>query len=152
MIRKDSLRMLVTKSKTMLTGSGSALLTGFISPSDDRAKTKRGANPGDAPSPPGDNRATNLPPSQTSTSCVSVSRFAAFRAGGITRVIGRKILHPNKTLAVNTEDIGSIISQDHVCRNALSRRSRRADLLQRLSMLALRRDGRRPMARCCEAE
>jgi hypothetical protein len=48
--------------------------------SDDGAKTKEGANSGDKRSPSGDNCATNLPQSQTSTSCLSVSCLAALMA------------------------------------------------------------------------
>src|SRR5258707_1392378 len=67
-------------SETLLREIGSAGLTEFFSQSDGGAKTKDGTNSGDITSPPGDNRATNLPQSQTSTSCLSVSSLAAFRA------------------------------------------------------------------------
>jgi hypothetical protein len=41
---------------------------------------KDGTRPGDTPVSPDDNRATNLPPSQTSMSCLSLSPLAALRA------------------------------------------------------------------------
>jgi hypothetical protein len=39
-----------------------------------------GTKPGDTAASPDDNRATNLPPSQTSMSCLSLSPLAALRA------------------------------------------------------------------------
>src|SRR5437879_9368778 len=64
-------------SETLLREIGSAGLTELVSRSDGGAKTKDGTKPGDITSPPGDSRATNLPPSQTSTSCFSLSCLAA---------------------------------------------------------------------------
>jgi|SRR5712672_283687 len=68
-------------SETLLGEIGSAGGSEFLSLSDGAAKTKEGTNPGDdITSPLGDNRATNLPQSHTSTSCPSTSFSAAFMA------------------------------------------------------------------------
>jgi hypothetical protein len=73
-------------SETLLREIGSAGgLTEFLLLSDGAAKTKEGANPGDITSPSGDNRATNLAQSQTSTSCLSASCLATFKASASSR-------------------------------------------------------------------
>jgi hypothetical protein len=58
-------------SETLLREIGSTGLSEF---------GKDGTKPGDTPASAEDNRATNLPPSQTSMSCLSLSPLAAFRA------------------------------------------------------------------------